>query len=203
MHIANKIAQELNIKIEQVEAAVLLLDGGATVPFISRYRKEATGGLSDTDLRMLSERLGYLRELEDRRQTILKSITEQNKLTPELEKSILEAEEKSTLEDLYLPYKPKRRTKAQIAREAGLEPLALQLLQDPSHDPKQLANQFIDAEKNINTVEEALEGARHILMEVFAENADLLGEFRQYLWEHIILKSSVMKDKENDGKKIC
>ncbi|MDR3476911.1 MAG: Tex family protein [Gammaproteobacteria bacterium] len=201
MEINQKIASELNVKIEQVNAAIQLLDEGSTVPFISRYRKEVTGGLTDTDLRNLDERLHYLRELEDRRQTILKSITEQDKLTPELAKSILEADNKSTLEDLYLPYKPKRRTKAQIAKEAGLEPLAMQLLNDPSQVPDQLAAQFIDAEKNVNTAAEALEGARHILMELFAENAGLLGQLRQDLWDQGIIKSDIIKGKEQEGNK--
>jgi uncharacterized protein len=201
MDIIKKIATELNVKTQQVTAAITLLDEGATVPFISRYRKEVTGGLSDTDLRQLEERLGYLRELEDRRQTIIKSITEQDKLTPELEKSILAADNKATLEDLYLPYKPKRRTKAQIAKESGLEPLALQLLNDPTQSPDQLAEQFIDPEKNVNSCKEALDGARQILMELFAEHAGLLGKLRDYLWEHGVLKSEVVKGKEQEGAK--
>jgi protein Tex len=201
MDIIQVIANELNVKVQQVAAAIGLLDDGATVPFISRYRKEITGGLSDTDLRHLEERLHYLRELEDRRQTILKSIAEQEKLTPELEKNILQADNKSTLEDLYLPYKPKRRTKAQIAREAGLEPLAKQLWHDPMLHPLQLAEQFINPEKNVSTSTEALEGARLILMEIFAEDADLLGELRDYVWEHGILKSEVVKGKEDEGSK--
>jgi len=201
MNINQIIATELNVKIQQVEAAIELLDGGATVPFISRYRKEATEGLNDTDLRNLEERLLYLRELEERRQTILKSIAEQEKLTPELEQSILQADNKSALEDLYLPYKPKRRTKAQIAKEAGLEPLALQLLADPTLVPQQFAEQFINAEHNVNTAVEALEGARHILMESFAENAELLQHFRDFLWQHGIVKSEVAKGKEDEGSK--
>lgn len=201
MNINQIIASELNVKIQQVEAAIELLDGGATVPFISRYRKEVTGGLSDTDLRNLEERLLYLRELEERRQTVLKSIAEQDKLTPELEQSILQADNKSALEDLYLPYKPKRRTKAQIAKEAGLEPLATQLLADPNLVPQQFAEQFINAEHNINTAAEALEGARHILMESFAENAELLQHFRDFLWQHGIVKSEVVKGKEEEGSK--
>ncbi len=203
MDIRSKIATELNVKIQQVEAAIELLDGGATVPFISRYRKEVTGSLDDTQLRHLEERLHYLRELEDRRQTILKSITEQNKLTPELEKNILATDSKATLEDLYLPYKPKRRTKAQIAREAGLEPLAKQLLEDPTQIPENLAEKFIDAEKNILTAADALDGARQILMELFAEHAELIGELRDFVWEHGILKSVVMKDKEQAGNKFA
>lgn len=201
MNINEKIASELNIRIQQVNAAIELLDGGATVPFISRYRKEVTGALDDTQLRHLEERMHYLRELEDRRQTILKSIKDQDKLTPELEKDILATDNKSTLEDLYLPFKPKRRTKAQIAREAGLEPLAMQLLKDPTVAPEQFAEQFINSEHNINTVAEALEGARHILMEMFAENASLIGELRDYIWEHGILKSEVVKGKEIEGNK--
>ncbi|MEO8401411.1 MAG: Tex family protein [Gammaproteobacteria bacterium] len=199
--ISNKIATELNVNVQQVNAAIELLDGGATVPFISRYRKEVTGGLSDTQLRDLEGRLYYLRELEDRRQTILKSITEQNKLTPELEKTIRDADSKSVLEDLYLPFKPKRRTKAQIAREAGLEPLALQLLKDPTQIPDTLAEQFIDSEKGILTTADALDGARQILMEIFSEHADLIGELRNYLWEQGILKSEVAKGKELEGNK--
>lgn len=201
MDINGKIAVKLNVKLQQVMAAVELLDGGATVPFISRYRKEVTGGLSDTQLRDLEESLGYLREVEDRKQTILKSIKEQEKLTPELEKAILGTDNKAELEDLYLPYKPKRRTKAQIAKEAGLEPLALQLLADPSLDINALATQFIDPEKNIATVADALDGARQILMEQFSENAALIGELRDYLFEHGILKSEVVKGKEVDGNK--
>lgn len=203
MNISQIIAQELNVKIQQVTAAIALLDEGATVPFISRYRKEVTGGLSDTELRTLEERLHYLRELEERRQTILKSIAEQNKLTPELEQNILAADNKSTLEDLYLPYKPKRRTKAQIAKEAGLEPLAMLLLNDPSQHPETAALSYVDAEKNVPTTVEALEGARHILMELFAEDAALLGELRDYIWDHGIIKSEVVKGKETEGSKFA
>lgn len=203
LNICQKIAQELNVKPQQIEATIGLIDEGATVPFISRYRKEVTGSLDDTQLRNIESRLIYLRELEERRQVILHSITEQNKLTPELEKNILETDNKSTLEDLYLPYKPKRRTKAQIAKEAGLEPLALALLKDPQQIPEQLASQFIDAEKNIATSAEALEGARQILMEMFAENADLVGYLRDYIWDNGIIKSEVntpeIKEK-NDNK---
>lgn len=201
MNISEKIASELQVRVQQVAAAIQLLDEGATVPFISRYRKEVTGSLDDTQLRTLEERLRYLRELEERRQTILKSIQEQNKLTPELEKDILATDSKATLEDLYLPYKPKRRTKAQIAREAGLEPLAMGLLQDPTQVPEKFAEQFIDAEKNIPTITEALEGARHILMELFSENAALLGYLRDYVWEHGVLKVNVVKGKETEGAK--
>lgn len=203
MSIAKLIATELSVQIQQVDAAIQLLDGGDTVPFISRYRKEITGGLSDTQLRDLEARLLYLRELEDRRQTILKSITEQDKLTPELSKSIMDADNKAALEDLYLPYKPKRRTKAQIAREAGLEPLAMLLLNDPTQHPESSAEKFIDAEKNVNTVAEALDGARQILTELFAEHAGLVGSLRNYLWEHGILKSEVVKGKEQEGNKFA
>ena len=201
MNIAHKIATELSIKSQQVDAVIELLDGGATVPFISRYRKEATGGLTDTQLRLFEERLGYLRELQDRRNTILKTITEQGKLTPELEKSILETDSKSTLEDLYLPYKPKRRTKAQIAREAGLEPLATTLLSDPTQDPETLAATYLNTEHNITSTKEALEGARQILMEMFSENAELLGNLRQNVWDNGVLKSVVVKGKELEGNK--
>lgn len=201
MNIRHKITTELHITSHQADAAIALLDEGATVPFISRYRKEATGGLSDTQLRQLEERLHYLRELEDRRQTILKSIHEQEKLTPDLEKKILETDSKSTLEDLYLPFKPKRRTKAQIAREAGLEPLAMQLWQDPTLSPEKMAEQFINSENKIETVTDALDGARQILMELFAENAGLVGELRDTVRAHGVVKSEVVKGKENEGNK--
>lgn len=203
VNINNKLAAELGVKIQQVEATVELLDGGATVPFIARYRKEVTGGLDDTQLRNLEERLHYLRELEERRQVILKSISEQDKLTPDLEKNILECDSKTVLEDLYLPYKPKRRTKATIAKEAGLEPLALQLLNDASLIPEQLANTFLNPEKNITTSTEALEGARYILMELFAENTDLIGSLRTYVWDHAVVTSEVAKGKEQDGNKFA
>lgn len=201
MNISQKIATELAVKMQQVEVAIELLDGGATVPFISRYRKEVTGGLTDAELRQLEERLYYLREVEDRRQTILKSIREQDKLTPELEKAILETDSKATLEDLYLPFKPKRRTKAQIAKEAGLEPLAFALLQDPTQSPNELAVTYLNPEKTIHTIENALEGARHILMELFSEHAELLADLRQFVWEHASLKSEVVKGKETEGNK--
>src|SRR5215203_316824 len=162
--IQQRIATELNVRVPQVEAAVALLDQKATVPFIARYRKEATGGLDDTQLRHLEERLTYLREPEERRAAILKSIEEQGKLTPELSASIQQAETKARLEDLYLPYKPKRRTKAQIAREAGLEPLALGLLEDPTRTPGEFAAAFVDVEAGVPDVAAALEGARWILM---------------------------------------
>ena len=201
MNINQKIADELSIKLEQVEAVITLLDNGATVPFISRYRKEVTGGLTDTQLRLFEERLGYLRELKDRQAVILKSISEQGKLTKELEGDILSADNKATLEDLYLPYKPKRRTKAQIAREAGLEPLAMTLLAEPQHDPETMAATYLNPEQSITTVKEALEGARQILIEHFSENAALLGSLRQYVNDHGILKSVVAKGKEIEGAK--
>jgi uncharacterized protein len=201
MSLIERIATELSVKPEQVHAAVTLLDAGDTVPFISRYRKEVTGGLTDTDLRTLEERLHYLRELEARRATILQSIEEQGKLTPELKKAVQEADNKASLEDIYLPYKPKRRTKAQIAREAGLEPLALQLWQDPSNDPAVLAPTFLNQEHNINTVKEALDGARDILMEQFSENAALVGECRENLWQEGVVVTEVIKGKEVEGNK--
>jgi uncharacterized protein len=196
-----RIAEELNAREAQVTAAVELLDGGATVPFIARYRKEATDGLDDTQLRNLEERLGYLRELEERRAAILKSIAEQEKLTPELEQQINVADTKARLEDLYLPYKPKRRTKAQIAREAGLEPLADLLLGDPTKVPADEALAFIDAEKGVADVKAALDGARDILMERFAENADLVGRLRTYAWGNAKLISKLIEGKEEAGAK--
>ncbi|MGD8931811.1 MAG: Tex family protein, partial [Chromatiales bacterium] len=181
--------------------AVRLLDEGASVPFIARYRKEVTSGLDDSQLRTLEERLGYLRELEDRRATILKSIDDQGKLTPELARDIEQADTKTRLEDLYLPYKPKRRTKAQIAREAGLEPLALALLEDPLLDPQQIALDYLNPEQGINDVKAALDGARQILMERFAEDAQLLGRLREYLREQGQLVSSLVAGKEREGTK--
>lgn len=201
MTINARIAQELSVSVSQVDSAVALLDGGATVPFVSRYRKEATGGLDDTQLRQLEERLGYLRELDERRNAIVLSIEEQGKLTDVLKQQLYEADTKARLEDLYLPYKPKRRTRAQIAREAGLEPLADGLLQNPTQDPNQVATLYVNADKGVADVKEALEGARHILMERFAENADLIALLRQSVWENGILVSQVQKDKENDGAK--
>lgn len=183
------IAQELKVKVSQVDTAIRLLDEGATVPFIARYRKEATEGLDDVQLRYLAERLLYLRELDERRNVVLQSIREQEKLTPELEKSILAADTKTRLEDLYLPFRPKRRTKAQIAIEAGLQPLALALWKDPDLDPEEQALQYINAEAGIEDSKAALEGARHILMEHFAEDAELINELREYLWLHAMVKS--------------
>jgi uncharacterized protein len=199
--ITQRIAQELSVHPNQVQAAVDLLDGGATVPFISRYRKEATGSLDDTQMRTLEERLRYLRELEERRTAILKSVAEQGKLTPALERNLLDADSKVRLEDLYLPYKPKRRTKAMIAREAGLEPLAEALLADPMRVPEEAALAYVDADKGVADVKAALEGARHILMEKFAEDAELLGKLREYLWDNGVLKSTLVEGKETEGAK--
>jgi uncharacterized protein len=201
MNINQKIAEELSVTLQQVNATVALLDEDLTVPFIARYRKEVTGSLTDTQLRQLEERLIYLRELEERRAAILESVDKQGKLTPELKTEIEAADNKARLEDLYLPYKPKRRTKAQIAKEAGLEPLADSLLLDPSLDPIAAAKNYIDEEKNISTVESALEGARHILMERFSENADLINQLREYVWQNALLSSVVIKDKEEEGAK--
>ncbi|MEW5781766.1 MAG: Tex family protein [Pseudomonadota bacterium] len=199
--IESRIAAELGVHPNQVAAAVQLLDGGATVPFIARYRKEATGNLDDTQLRSLEERLVYLRELEERRAAILQSIEEQGKLTPELKHEIEHAETKQRLEDLYLPYKPKRRTKAQIAKEAGLEPLADALYGDPTLDPDAEAAKFIDADKGVPDVKAALDGARQILMERFAEDAALLEKLRAYLTENAFIVSTVIEGKEEAGAK--
>lgn len=201
--IAQQIAKELNVNHAQVEAAISLLDEGATVPFIARYRKEKTGSLDDVQLRNLDERLHYLRELQERREVILAAIKEQDKLTPELEKAIISAETKTKLEDLYLPYKAKRRTKAQIAREAGLEPLAEKLWHSPEETPEELAQGFVSEEKGVADVEQALEGARHILMENFSENADLLETLREHMWQKGRLFSTVLtgKDKDKAAKK--
>ena len=199
--IANVISTELQVDQKQVDAAIKLLDEGATVPFISRYRKEVTGGLDDSQMRTLEDRLRYLRELEDRRGSILKSIAEQEKLTPELEVEIRAAETKNRLEDLYLPYKQKRRTKGQIAREAGLQPLADALFGDRSLDPEQLATNFIDPEKGINDVKSALDGAKYILMEHFSEDANLLAKLRDFLWTEGNLSSRVNADKAQQGEK--
>jgi uncharacterized protein len=199
--IPSRIAQELGVKEAQVSAAVTLLDGGATVPFISRYRKEVTGGLDDTQMRDLETRLGYLRELEDRRGSILNSIREQEKLTPELERDILAADTKNRLEDLYLPYKPRRRTKGQIAIEAGLQPLADTLFGDPSQDPAILALDYINVELGVADIKAALDGAKYILMERLSENADLLATLRNFLWNEGLLCSTVMTGKETEGEK--
>ncbi|MFP4279260.1 MAG: Tex family protein [Halochromatium sp.] len=199
--IISVISQELDCHPRQVQAAVELLDDGATVPFIARYRKEATGGLDDIQLRHLAQRLGYLRELEERRAAILASIEEQGKLSEALRAEIEAAETKQRLEDLYLPFKPKRRTKAQIAREAGLLPLADALLADPSRAPEQQAAAYVDAGKGVADRAAALEGARQILMERFAEDAELAGQLRERLWEVGILVARVLDGKEAEGAK--
>ncbi len=201
MNIAQTIATQLNIKTNQVEATIALLNEGSTVPFIARYRKEATGGLSDTDLRHLFEKFTYLTELNDRRHTILHSIEEQGKLTPLLKEQILNADTKTRLEDLYLPYKPKRRNKAQTAREAGLEPLALLLLNNLTCDPISAAQSYVDIEKNVADTTAALDGARHILIELFSEQADLLQDLRDVFWKHASVFSKLAKDKQEEGIK--
>ena len=199
--IAVRLAEELKIQVRQVDATITLLDEKSTVPFIARYRKEATGGLDDTQLRLLDERLTYLRELDARRETILKSIEEQGKLTPELAAAIAAADTKARLEDLYLPYKPKRRTKAQIARDAGLEPLAMLLLEHPETTPDEAAMRFVDVEKGVPDVAAALEGARWILVERAAEDAELIGSLRQLLWDRGEWTSTVVPGKEEEGVK--
>jgi protein Tex len=203
--ISATIADELNVKEAQVIAATELLDDGATVPFVARYRKEITGGLDDAQLRSLEERLRYLRELEKRRAAIISSIEDQDKMTDDLRTAILTADNKARLEDLYLPYKPKRRTKAMIAREAGLEPLALGLLADPTLDPDVEALKYLRTDVEDDTAvadaTAALEGARHILVEQFSEDAQLVGSLRDYVWENAKLVSRVLDGKENDGAK--
>ena len=199
--ISQIIAAELTVQPQQILAAIQLLDDGNTIPFIARYRKEATGGLDDTQLRHFETRLIYLRELEDRRQTILKSIEEQGKLTDELRDKIHATQSKTELEDLYLPYKPKRRTKGQIAIEAGLEPLADLLWNEPKNDPELIALSFVDAEKGVADSKAALDGARYILMERFAEDAGLLAKVRDYLAKNAVIVSKVIEGKETEGAK--
>jgi protein Tex len=199
--IESRIAAEISARESQVIAAVALLDEGATVPFIARYRKEVTSGLDDSQLRLLEERLAYLRELEERRKAILNSIAEQGKLTASLQHDVLSADTKARLEDLYLPYKPKRRTKAMIAREAGLEPLALSLLDDPTHVPEQLAASYVDAERGVADTKAALDGARAILLERVSESAELVGALRTWLFEHGQIRSKVIAGKEKEGAK--
>ncbi len=199
--ITQQIANELAVSSQQVQAAIALLDDGATVPFIARYRKEATGGLDDTQLRNLAQRLTYLRELDDRRTVILASIREQGKLTAELEQSILSTESKTELEDLYLPFKPKRRTKGQIAIEAGIEPLADALFADPNLTPETEAQQFINADAGFADEKAVLDGARFILMERFAEDAALLKKVRDYLWNNAEITSTLAPGKEAEGAK--
>ena len=199
--ISQLIAQELNVRDSQILAAIQLLDDGNTIPFIARYRKEATGGLDDTQLRHFETRLIYLRELEDRRQTILKSIEEQGKLTDELRDKIQATQSKTELEDLYLPFKPKRRTKGQIAIEAGLEPLADLLWNEPKTSPESTALDYVNAEKGVADVKAALDGARYILMERFAEDAGLLAKVRDYLSKNALIVSKVIEGKEAEGAK--
>src|SRR2546421_9553866 len=199
--IHRQIAKELGVREQQVEAAVALLDGGATVPFIARYRKETTGALDDAQLRTLEERLNYLRELEERRAVILKSIREQGKLDGALETAILAADSKGRLEDIYLPYKPKRRTKAEIAKEAGLEPLADLLLAHPEKEPQAAAAAFVNVDKQVSDVTAALDGARSILTERFAEDADLIGSLREQVWSSGRLTSRIRDGKSEGGAK--
>ena len=199
MNITEKIATELNVAVAKVQAAIDLLDDGATVPFIARYRKEATGGLDDTQLRTLLERLQYLRELQERKQTILSSIEEQGKLTDELKQAIEAADNKTLLEDLYLPYKPKRRTKAQIARENGLEPLAEILLTQPELNPEIVATNYLN--EQISDTKAALDGARAILIEKFAEDAELIGQLREKLWCEGNIHATVLAGQESAGEK--
>ncbi|WP_291863729.1 Tex family protein [Bradyrhizobium sp.] len=200
-NIYRQIAEELGVREQQVEATVTLLDGGATVPFVARYRKEITGALDDAQLRTLEERLNYLRELEERRTAILNSVREQGKLDAALEAAILAADSKGRLEDIYLPFKPKRRTKAEIAREAGLEPLAQLLLTQPQNDPNVVAAPFVDADKQVADAAAALDGARAVLVERFAEDADLIGALREQMWTSGLLTATVRKGKKTEGEK--
>ena len=192
------LAEELGQKLEYVQNVVNLMDEGNTIPFIARYRKEVTGGLDDTQLRDLQEQLIYQRELEERRASILQALSDSGKLTEELERDIWAADTKQRLEDLYLPYKPKRRTRAQVAREAGLEPLAMMLWKDPMRDPETQAAAFVNPDKGVADVRAALDGARDILAEVFFENADMLEELREFLWKKAYLVSKVVPEKETD-----
>ena len=201
MNISRTIASELNVTDAQVLATIKLIDKDLTVPFMARYRKEITGGLDDSQLRILYERLSYLRELSERKQTILATIEKLEKLTPELKKTIDACESKTTLEDIYRPYKPKRRTKAQIAREAGLEPLAMNLFENPTLNPEQEAAKYINKEKSIPDTKAALEGAKQILMEQFSEDATIVGALREYLTGHAVLMANVIAGKEVAGKK--
>lgn len=199
--IIQQIASELQVQPAQIQAAVNLLDEGATVPFIARYRKEVTQGLDDTQLRNLEQRLGYLREMDERRSVILKSIDEQGKLSDALQQQIVAASNKTELEDLYLPYKPKRRTKGEIAKQAGLTPLADSLLADPTQQPEQLAENFLNAEAGINDSKAALDGAKYILMERFAEDAALLQKIRLHLTDQAHIKSRLVEGKAQEGAK--
>lgn len=199
--ITRGIASGLNVHPRQVVAATALLDGGATVPFIARYRKEATGGLDDNQLRDLEEQLRYGRELEERRATILRSVADQGKLSPGLEAELKAADSKTRLEDLYLPYRPKHRTKAQLARESGLEPLALLLWKHPERDPQKEACAYVNPQKNVADADAALRGAGHILMEHFSENADLLGALRSYIWREGFIRARLARGKQAQGTK--
>ncbi len=201
MMIVEKIAHELQVQAQQVKAAVKLLDEGSTVPFIARYRKEATNGLDDIALRKLEQRLTYLRDLEDRRKVIIKSIEEQQKMTPQLKVSLHSAENKTELEDIYLPFKPKRRTKGQIAIKLGLEPLANALFNNPQFTPESEAQAFVTEDGDVPDTKSALDGAKYILMERFAEDAQLLQKIRQHLKKHAHIKSRVIVGKENEGSK--
>ena len=201
VNINRQIAEELGVREQQVAATVELLNGGATVPFVARYRKEVTGGLDDTQLRTLEERLTYLRELEERRAVVLESIREQGKLDAALEASILAADNKGRLEDIYLPFKPKRRTKAEIAREAGLEPLSELLFAEPQTDPKKIAKAFVDPDKQVPDITAALDGARSILVERFAEDADLIGALREQMWSNGSMSSTIRAGKAKEGEK--
>src|SRR3989338_7490585 len=198
-----QLAAELHVRPAQVNAAVQLLDGGATVPFIARYRKEATDGLDDTQLRDLEARLGYLRELEDRRAAVLKSIEEQGKLTPELRAAIEAVPTKQELEDLYLPYKQKRRTKGMIAREAGIEPLADKLFADPTLDPQAEAVAFVNADAGFADTFAVLDGVRDILSERWAEDAALIGKMRDWLWSDGLFKSKLMDGKDENNPDVA
>ena len=200
-NIIRQIAEELGVREQQVSATVELLDGGATVPFVARYRKEVTGELDDTQLRNLEERLNYLRELEARRLVILDSVKEQGKLDDKVLAAIMAADSKGRLEDIYLPFKPKRRTKSEIAKEAGLEPLSELLLTEPQNDPKKVAEAFVDADKAVADVTAALDGARAILVERFAEDADLIGSLREQMWSNGLMASKVREGKKAEGEK--
>src|SRR3954468_23380184 len=200
-NINRQIAEELGVREQQIDATVELLDGGATVPVVARYRKEITGGLDDAQLRTLEERLTYLRELEERRTAILNSVREQGKLDAALEAAIMAADSKGRLEDIYLSFKPKRRTKAEIAREAGLEPLSELLLTQPQNDPQVVAAGYVDAGKQVADVAAALDGARAILVERFAEDADLIGKLREEVWSNGLMTSTVRKGKKTEGEK--
>lgn len=203
MSISSRIATELNIRPQQVDATIALLDEGATVPFISRYRKEVTGSLDDTQLRQLEERLRYIREMEDRRVAVIKNIEEQGKMTDELKRDLLSADTKTRIEDLYLPYKQKRRTKGQIAIEAGIEPLANALFENPSLTPESEAEAFIDADKGFADTKAVLDGAKYILMERFAEDANLLASLRNFLKQEAVVSVRVVKGKETEGEKFA